>query len=441
MSWRLLMEPALNEHLLERILASPNVRDAWKRVKSNGGAPGVDGMEIDEFLSRSRKMWSGICESLQEGTYRPLPVRRVEIPKRSGGKRPLGIPTVCDRLIQQSIQQVLTPIFDPGFSESSFGFRPHRSAHGAVKRVRDLMEAGHCWVVDIDIKKFFDTVDHDLLMVRLGRKVRDKRLLRLIGRYLRAGVELEGHVQPTIKGTPQGGPLSPLLANIYLDDLDKELENRGLQFVRYADDVIILVRSRVAAERVLASITHWIEKHLKLEVNREKSGVRKHDQTTYLGFRFKGKKKVRIIWTQDAFDDFKYQIKRLTGRSWFVSMKYRMRRLAAYIRGWMQYYGISQYYRPIPELDEWLRRRVRMCYLKQWRLKRTRMNELLKRGVERKTAKRFIFIERGWWYLAGLLASHHGLNNKWLMKQGLVSIRDMWVKIHYPNTPRYSFAQ
>ena len=438
---RLLMKPALNDPLLERVFEFSTVRTAWKRVKSNRGACGVDGISIESFPGHTRHEWPSIRKSLLEDTYRPSPVLRVEIPKRSGDKRPLGIPTVCDRLIQQSIQQVLTPIFDPCFSESSFGFRPHRSAHGAVKKVRDLIASGYSWVVDIDIEKFFDTVDHDILMSRIGRRVRDKRLLRLIGRYLRAGVEKDGHVQPTTKGTPQGGPLSPLLANIYLDDLDKELEKRQLQFVRYADDAFIFTRSRAAAERVLASITRWIEKHLKLKVNREKSGVRKHDQTSYLGFRFKGKKKVRIVWTDDAFRDFKYRIKRLTGRSWFVSMEYRMRKLATYIRGWMQYYGISEYYRPIPELDEWLRRRVRMCYLKQWRWKRTRMNELIKRGVKRRTAKRFVFIDKGWWYLAKLLASHHGMTNKWLREQGLVSIKDLWVKIQYPDTPRYSFAQ
>ena len=434
------MKPALNDNLMDRICASENVRTAWKRVESNGGSAGADGMSIDTFLEYSKTHWSHIRKSLLDGTYRTKPVLRVEIPKRNGGTRPLGIPIVCDRLIQQSILQVLTPIFDPEFSESSFGFRPRRSAHGAIRRVRELVEAGYHWVVDIDVEKFFDTVNHDKLMSLIGKKVRDKKLLKLIGRYLRAGVEVNRTVQPTVMGTPQGGPLSPLLANIYLDVLDKELEKRGLNFVRYADDVLIFVKSHVAGERVMASITRFIEKRLKLAVNREKSAVRKFDRTHYLGFRFKGNKKTRIYWSDDAYQNFKYQIKRLTGRSWFVSMSYRLKKLARYIRGWMQYYGISEYYRPVPLLDEWLRRRVRMCYLKQWRLKRTRMNKLISLGVDRQTAKRFAFIDRGWWYRSGLLAPQVGMTNKWLFEKGLVSIKDIWVKIHYPDTPKLSFA-
>ena len=434
------MKPALSDNLMDRICASNNVRTAWKRVKSNGGKPGVDGISIDSFIEYSKAHWEHIRKFLLDGRYKPKPVRRVEIPKRKGGKRPLGIPTVCDRLIQQSILQVLSPIFDPAFSESSFGFRPRHSAHGAVEQVRHLVESGYQWVVDLDIEKFFDTVNHDILMNRVARKVSDKKVLRLIGRYLRSGVEEKGTVQPTVQGTPQGGPLSPLLANIYLDDLDKELEKRGLNFVRYADDVLIFVRSQRAGERVMASVTRFIEKRLKLIVNREKSAVRKFDRTHYLGFRFKDSKKTRIYWTDDSYQNFRYQLKRLTGRSWFVSMEYRLMRLTRYIRGWMQYYGISEYYKPIPIVDEWLRRRVRMCYLKQWRFKRTRMNKLISFGVSLRKAKHFVFIDRGWWYLSSLLAMQWGMTNKWLFEQGLVSIKDLWVKTHYPDSPSLSFA-
>jgi len=302
------------------------------------------------------------------------------------------------------------------------------------------VEAGYQWVVDIDIEKFFDNVNHDILMERVARKVPDKQTLKLIGRYLRAGVKVNGHVESTTKGTPQGGPLSPLLANVYLDVLDKELEKRGLNFVRYADDMLIFVKSESAANRVMASVTRFIEKRLKLSVNRSKSAVRKVNQTTYLGFRFKGKKKIRIIWSDESFKEFKCRVRQLTARSWFVSMRYRLRKLSEYVRGWMQYFGISQYYQPIPLLDEWLRRRVRMCYLKQWRFKRTRMNKLISLGVSRRKAKRFVFIDRGWWYLSKLYAANWGLNNLWLHQQGLVCIKDIWVKIHYPNTPKLSFA-
>ncbi len=440
MNGRMLKQPALNNSLMDRILESSNVQSAWKRVKSNQGKPGVDNLSIADFLEYSKEHWSEIRESLMNGMYKPSPVLRVEIPKKSGGKRPLGIPTVGDRVIQQSILQILNPIFDPMFSESSFGFRPHRSAHEALDKVRELAESGLEWVVDIDIEKFFDTVNHDILMRLIGETIRDKTLLKLIGRYLRAGVSEKGEVHQSLIGTPQGGPLSPLLANIYLDVLDKELEKRGLHFVRYADDLLILVGSRMAAERVMASVTKFIERRLKLVVNREKSAIRKIDDVKYLGFNFTGQGNLKFRWSDGALADFKYTIKKLTGRSWFVSMKYRLIKLSRYIRGWMQYYGKSQYYKPIPELDSWLRRRVRMCYLKQWRFKRTRMKRYISLGVSFRTAKRSVFIDQGWWYLSGILATQHAMTNKWLSEQGLLSIKDIWVGIHYPDKPKLQFA-
>ena len=440
MNRRTLKQPALNSSLMDRILESSNVRSAWKHVKSNRGKPGVDNLSIADFLEYSRVHWSEIRESLEGGMYKPSPVLRVEIPKKSGGKRPLGIPTVCDRVIQQSILQVLHPIFDSTFSESSFGFRPHRSAHEALDKVRELAESGLEWVVDIDIEKFFDTVNHDILMRLISEEISDKTLLKLIGRYLRAGVSEKGDVHKSLIGTPQGVPLSPLLANIYLDVLDKELEKRGLHFVRYADDLLILVGSRIAAERVMASVTKFIERKLKLVVNRKKSAIRKIDDVKYLGFNFTGQGKLKLRWNDEALADFKFNIKKMTGRSWFVSMKYRLMKLSRYIRGWMQYYGRSQYYKPIPELGSWIRRRVRMCYLKQWRFKRTRMNRYIAFGVSFRTAKRSVFIDKGWWYLSGILASQNAMTNKWLSEQGLLSIKDIWVKIHYPVNPKLQFA-
>ena len=358
---RVVDNPNSDEHLLEQILSRSNMSKAWKRVKANKGASGIDKMTVDDFLSYAREHWETIRSSIYVGTYQPLPVKRVEIPKATGGTRPLGIPTVLDRLIQQSIAQVLLPIFDPHFSESSFGFRPGRSAHGAVRRVRDHIRKGYRVAVDTDLSKFFDTVDHDVLMCRVSRKVRDKRVLRLIGKYLRAGVVINGRLGITRKGVPQGGPLSPLLANILLDDLDKELERRGHRFARYADDFVILVKSQQAGHRVMASVSRYLNRQLKLTINQEKSKVASINGITFLGFAFKG---VSIRWSDKAFSEFKRRIRKLTGRSWGVSMSYRFAKLAEYLRGWIGYFGISEYYRPIPEIDHWLRRRIRMCYWK-----------------------------------------------------------------------------
>ena len=425
--------PDPNEHLLERIFSRDNMLRAWKRVKANKGASGVDGMSIAEFPSFTRGRWEDIRRSLLEGTYQPSPVLRVEIPKVDGGTRPLGIPTVLDRLIQQAIAQVLGPIFDHTFSESSFGFRPGRSAHDAVRKAREYIREGYRIAVDMDLSKFFDTVDHDVLMYRVAGRVHDKRLLRLIGRYLRAGVEVKGRLQSTLKGVPQGGPLSPLLANIVLDDLDKELEKRGHRFVRYADDFIILVESQSAGERVMISIRRFLERKLKLKVNEKKSCVALTDQINFLGFTFKGTK---IRWSEKAFKEFKRRVRLLTGRSWFVSMDYRLRKLAQYVRGWMNYFGISEYYRPIPELDHWLRRRVRMCYWKRWRRTRTKVRELLKLGTSLKAAISVGLSRKGYWRLSRTLATQSGMTNQWLKEQGLVSIKKLWVNIHYPATAR-----
>lgn len=411
--------------LLSEVLASDNLRRAWARVKANRGAPGVDGVHIEDFPAWARTHWPVLRRQIESGRYQPQPVRRVEIPKRRGGKRPLGIPTVMDRVIQQAIAQVLTPLFEPGFSASSYGFRPGRNAHQAIEQVRTHVKDGRRWAVDLDLAKFFDTVDHDLLMSRLARSVPDRRLLALIGRYLRAGVLVGEHHEPSEIGTPQGGPLSPLLANVLLDALDSELQRRGHRFARYADDVVILVKTQRSGERVLRSLTHWLARHLKLTVHPVKSRVAPMSECGFLGFTIKAAK---IRWTESALRDFKHRIRELTGRSWGVSMTHRLKKLAQYMRGWFGYYGISEYWRPVPELDEWIRRRVRMCYWKQWRWPRTKIGHLVDRGIALREAIRHGVSSRSYWRMSRSPVVQQALSNAWLHEQGLLSARELWCK-------------
>lgn len=328
-----------HENLVERILSSENMHRAWKRVKENKGAPGVDKMTIEEMPEYLREHWKEIRESLMEGAYQPLPVLRKEIPKPTGGTRSLGIPTVLDRLIQQAIAQVLTEICDPDFSEYSYGFRPGRSAHDAGYQAREYITRKYTVAVDMDLAKFFDTVNHDVLMGRVARRIHDKRVLWLIGKFLRAGVCINGRLHKTPKGVLQGGPWSPILSNVLLDELDKELETRQHRFVRYADDFVIFVKSVRAGNRVMQSIRRFLEKTLKLTVNEAKSHVRPTDQLEFLGCTFK---KTSIRWSERAFQEFRRRIKRYTGRSWGVSMSYRLKKLAQYVRGWMNYFGIAE---------------------------------------------------------------------------------------------------
>lgn len=338
------MPLVLNEYLLERILWPDNMHRAWKRVKANGGAPGVDGMSIKEFPAFAREHWAEIRQSLLEPKRsgdsrrqrkcRPQPVRRKDIPKPTGGWRMLRIPTVLDRVIQQAIAQLMTPIYDPDFSDHSHGFRLGRRAADAVYHVQAGIKNRYSVAVDVDLSKFFDQVNHDILMHRLSRKITDKRVLRLVGRFLRAGINNDGRIEPASDGV-QGGPLSPLLANIVLDDLDNELGKRGHYFARYANDFVILVKSQRAGKRVLKSITRFLKQRLKLQVNEEKSKVVSSRECEFLGFTFPQR---QIRWTQSAFDKFKSELKRLTGRSWGVSMEFRLKKIAEYIRGWMGYY-------------------------------------------------------------------------------------------------------
>ena len=418
-----------HDELLEQILDRENMQKAWTRVKANKGAAGVDGMSICDATGFIRQHWEAIRSTLENGRYKPMPVRRVLIPKAGGGSRPLGIPTVLDRLIQQAIAQVLTPMFDPHFSESSYGFRPGRSAHDAVRQVKKLFRSYYPIAVDADLSKFFDTVNHNLLMRCVAKRVKDERVLKLIRKYLKAEVMIDGQSEPVDKGVPQGGPLSPLLANILLDELDKELERRGHKFVRYADDFIIMVKTKTAGERVFASIRKFLERELLLEVNETKSKVARLDECTFLGFQI-----VRgtIRWSQKTEKEFKRRIKELTGRSWGVSMEYRLKKLREYMRGWIGYFGISEFYKAIPPLDQWIRRRLRLCYWKMWKRPKKRRHELRKLGLDESQINRVVSSRKGYWKLSRTLATNMGMDNAWLEEQGLISLKEQWSKIHYP---------
>ncbi len=384
-------------------------------------------MMIKQFESWARENWSVVRRQLLDGTYRPSPVRRKTIPKE-GGERLLGIPNVLDRLIQQATCQVLTPVFDPTFSESSFGFRPNRSAHGATKQVQQIIRQGHTHCVDVDLSKFFDRVQHDVLMGCVSRKVHDRRVLRLIGRYLRAGVMVEGVLQPTEEGSPQGGPLSPLLSNILLDDLDKELERRGLRFVRYADDFVIFLRSERSAKRVFASVQRFLTQRLKLVVNEHKSSVRAALGCEYLGFTFIGQR-VTIKVAPKKLKAFKRRIKELTGRSRGISMQRRLTDLNRYVRGWIGYFGLARQLDDIADLDGWIRRRVRMCYWKQWRYARTKVRNLVRLGVNLDMAIKHATSRKKYWRMSRTPAMRTAMPNKWLAQQGLLSLKQLWSEL------------
>jgi len=382
--------------VLEQILASENLQQAWKRVKQNNGAAGVDGMTIDHYLDWANVHWGSVNRGLLEGYYCPRPVNRVEIPKPNGGMRLLGIPSINDRVIQQAITQILQPIIDPDFSEHSHGFRPNRCAHQAVKAVQEGIKQGDGYAVEIDLSKFFDNVDDDLLMNRVAKWVNDNRVLALIGKYLRAGVSINGKIEATARGVAQGGPLSPLLANVMLDDLDRYLESKSYRFARYADDFVISVKSFSEGERINAEVNAFLET-LKLPINTEKSQVVSVRKLSFLGFVFKGKK---IVWSPKALANFKHRIREITGRSWGVSWAYRYQQLRRYIAGWMNYFGLSEFYRPVPELDHWIRRRIRMCYLKQWCRMKTRIRKLIRLGVSTKLAICIGLSSKGYYRLA-----------------------------------------
>ena len=424
-------KPALDSPsitLMEKIVEDANIERAWRKVKANRGAPGPDGITIDDFPETFRHHLPETRRQLLEGTYQPGPARRKSIPKPDGSLRHLGIPNVIDRLIQQAILQILTPIFDPSFSESSFGFRPGRSAHGAIKQIQSTIRSGYRWCVDMDLSKFFDRVQHDVLMARVSRQVHDRRLLKLIGRYLRAGVMVDCHLQPSAEGTMQGGPLSPLLANVLLDDLDKELESRGLRFVRYADDFLIFVRSELAASRVFTSVERYLTRTLKLIVNRDKSRVCRTDGVEFLGYAFVGLGgKIRV--SEKNVKKFKQRASEILNRNRGISMRTRLRELRLYLRGWMEYFCLEQRMSLARGLDKWLRRRVRVCYWISWRLPRTRLRKLKALGVPHEEAYPFAHSGKGPWRLSMTSGVQRALSNGWLTGQGLFELSKRWSEL------------
>src|SRR5246127_4610203 len=359
--------PASAEQLMEEVCDRENLVRAWKRVRSNQGSPGVDGMTIDDARDYLREHWPSIRSQLLEGTYQPQPVKRVEIPKPDGGVRKLGVPCVVDRLIQQALLQVLQRRWDPTFSEHSHGFRPKRSAHQAVAKAQQYIAAGHRWVVDLDLEKFFDRVNHDKLMAAILRRVTDKRVLRLIGAFLKVGVLENGLVSPAEEGTPQGGPLSPLLSNIVLDELDRELERRKHHFVRYADDCNIYVRSQRAGQRVMTNVTRFLMRRLKLRVNEAKSAVARPVERKFLGFSFSNNKEPKRRIAPKVLLRCKQKIRELTRRTRGISLEQMTKELAAYLRGWKSYFGYCQTPSLLQALDQWIRHRLRSMIWKQWK--------------------------------------------------------------------------
>ena len=415
--------------LLEKVLDRENLNLAYKRVKKNGGSHGVDGMKVEELLPYLKQHGENLIQALLEGKYRPQPVRRVEIPKPDGGIRLLGIPTAVDRMIQQALAQVLSSIFEIEFSNYSYGFRPGRNAHQAIEQAQQYINEGYNVVVDLDLEKFFDRVNHDKLMYLIAKRISDKRILKLIRAYLESGVMMGGLASPTHEGTPQGGPLSPLLSNVMLHELDKELERRGHRFCRYADDCNIYVKSKKSGNRVMDSVSQFIEKRLKLKINRDKSAVDYPTNRKFLGFSFyylKGIARIRVH--PKSYKRLKARLKELTGRSIGISMEARIDKLNQTIRGWVNYYILADMRTHCQKTDEWLRRRLRMCYWKQWKKIGTRLDNLVRLGISESKAWEFANTRKGYWHIANSPILACSITNIHLRKLGLSGLSEVYSK-------------
>ena len=410
------------QRLLEAVVERGNLWLAYQRVVENKGAPGVDGLTVSEFKAHLKVHWPRIRQALLEGRYIPQPVRAVDIAKLSGGVRTLGIPTLVDRLIQQALNQVLSPIFEPGFAEASYGFRPGRSALQAVRAAQAYVQAGRAWVVDIDLEKFFDRVNHDLLMARLARRISDERVLKLVRRYLEAGLMREGVVSPRSEGTPQGGPLSPLLSNILLTDWDRELEARGLAFVRYADDCNIYVGSEAAGRTLMGKLTVWLKEHLKLAVNEAKSAVARPWERKFLGYGLTRARKLKIA--APSIVRFKGAIREALRGARGRSLAATIRRLNPKLAGWMAYFRLTETKRALDDLDGWIRRKLRCLVWRQWKRVYTRARRLIARGLDRQRAWQSATNGRGPWWNSGASHMHAAFPKAWFDAQGLASLVD-----------------
>jgi RNA-directed DNA polymerase len=410
------------ENLMEEVVSPENYGKALRAVIANQGAPGIDGMKTEELNGHLLRHWPKIHDKLMAGTYTPSPVRRVEIPKPNGGKRMLGIPTVMDRFIQQMLLQAMTPIWEPMFSEHSYGFRPRRSAQDAVRTAKEYARTGKDWVVDLDITKFFDHVNWDILMGKIAKVIRDKRVLKLIGKYLRAGAMLNGVIVQRVEGTPQGGPLSPLLANIYLDALDRELERRGHQFSRYADDCNIYVGSQAAGERVMESVQGWIEKHLRLQVNAAKSGVGRIWERKFLGFRLN--REGQIEAAPESLERFKTKVREMWRSCQSRSSNQLRDTWRQYVRGWWGYYQLAEDRRPIFRLEGWIRRHIRKCFWLRWHSPEGRERHLRSLGLRGRMLK-VVESSRGAWYLSRNGSLNKALSNARLRCYGFLMPSDL----------------
>ena len=414
--------PASTSRLMEEVCERENLKEALRRVKANKGSAGIDRMTVDGIADYLKQHWPAIREQLLSGTYQPKPVRRVEIPKPDGGVRKLGIPTVLDRFVQQAAMQVLQRQWDRTFSDYSYGFRPGRSAHQAVAKAQQYIAESRGWCVDLDLEKFFDRVNHDKLMGQIAKRVGDKRLLKLIRAFLNAGVMENGLVSPSVEGTPQGGPLSPLLSNLVLDELDRELERRGHRYVRYADDCNIYVRSERAGQRVMESVTQFITKELKLKVNETKSAVARPQERKFLGFSFTTGPEVKRVIAPKALDRFKQRIREITRRAKGVSMQTTIEELAPFMRGWRSYFGFCETPEVLVSLTRWVRLRLRAAMWRQWKTPRRRREALLELGVRLRLARNTAGSGLGPWYLAKAKALSVGLSNAHFKSLGLPSL-------------------
>jgi RNA-directed DNA polymerase len=419
-----LERPASTQRLMEEVCERENLKEALRRVKANKGSAGVDGMTVGAITDYLKQHWLAIRDHLLNGTYEPKPVRRVEIPKPDGGVRKLGIPSVLDRFIQQAVLQVLQRRWDRTFSSHSYGFRPGRSAHQAVAQAQHYIAEGYGWVIDLDLERFFDRVNHDKLMGRIAQRVKDPRLLKLIRAFLNAGVMEHGLVSPSVEGTPQGGPLSPLLSNVVLDELDRELERRGHRFVRYADDSNIYVRSERAGHRVMESVTRFITHTLKLRVNEAKSAVARPQERTFLGFSFTAGREVKRTIAPKALRRFKARVRAITRRAKGVSIETTIAELAPYMRGWRGYFGFCETPEALVYLTRWVRLRLRAALWRQWRTPRRRRAALLELGVHPRLASNTAGSGRGPWYLARAKALSVGLSNARFNSLGLPTLID-----------------